>query len=161
MGEFDDVPAARANLHPVIAAPVQEKEGLFSCFQPFFEGIDQFIGKMGESARSFEGFFHVDDPDGGESGVGRGPCFQRMKLVFADFRIVTRLDGRGGASEKNRAVFEVAPHDGDIPPLIRGGFVALLIGVVVLFVDDDQPEILRGTKNGRTGSDDDARFPLF
>ena len=37
-------------------------------------------------------------------------------------------------------------HDGDIAPVIAGDLIALFIGAVVLFIDDDEAEILRGAK---------------
>ena len=53
MGTFDDMAAAAADLHPVVAAPIEKKERLFACFEPFFEPIEQLFRKMGEAAGAF------------------------------------------------------------------------------------------------------------
>lgn len=68
VGAFDDVAAAAAHLHSMRAAPVEKKERLFAHFEPFFQCVEQLFGKMGESARFFHRFFHVDDLNGGELG---------------------------------------------------------------------------------------------
>ena len=114
---------------------------------------------MGESARGFEGSLHVDDLDAGERG-GRCAGSERVEFVFARFGVVARFDRRRRAAEEDDAVFETGAHHRDVPSLIAGSLVALFVGAVVFFVDDDEAEILDRAEDRGAGSDDELHFSL-
>lgn len=145
MGALDHVAASATDLHPMVAPLIEKEECLFSCLQPLFDPIEEFRRKVGKTSRLIERLFHVDDFHSGNGT--RGSRFERVQLVFAALSVVTGFDRGGGATEKDGAIFKPGSHDRDISAVISGGLVALFIGVVVLFIDDDQAEILCGAEN--------------
>ena len=62
---------------------------------------------------------------------------------------------RSGA-EKDDALFDLATNDRDIARVIAWRFF-LFVGSFVLFIDDDEPEILQRRENGAARADDNAR----
>ena len=66
--------------------------------------------------------------------------------------------GRGG-TQHHRAAAQMAAHHGHVAGLI-GDAVLLLVGLVVLLIDDDEPEIGEGQEQGRAGADHKLRLVL-
>ena len=104
MGTFNHMAAGGANLHPVVAAPVEKEECLLSQLESFFEPVEEFIAKVGKSASDFIGSLHVDDLYFGK-GCGGRSGFQFVKLIFADFGVVSGFNRGGCAAEYDDALF--------------------------------------------------------
>ena len=65
------------------------------------------------------------------------------------------LERRRGAAEQAGAAFHLRAQDGDVASVVARGFL-LLVGVLVLFIDDDEAEVGARGEDGRPGADDDA-----
>ena len=84
-------------------------------------------------------------------------------LVHLDQRVLAALGvvpgferWRGGAEDDWR-LRELGAHHGDVARVVAR-ILFLLVGRVVLFVDDDEAEVGDGREDGRARADDDARF---
>lgn len=53
----------------------------------------------------------------------------------------------------------MAAEHGDVAPMVARGLI-LLVGIFVLFIDDDQSEIGQWREDCRAGTDDDAGLPF-
>ena len=63
--------------------------------------------------------------------------------------------GRGGAEQRDGAG-QLAVALDDLADVVAGGGVALLVGPLVLFIDDDQGRVGGGGEKGGAGTDDDV-----
>ena len=86
----------------------------------------------------------------------RGQFEQR---VFAALRVVEALERRRGGAEHDHRAFHLAAHHGDVARVIARRFL-LLVGMLVLFIHDDEAERIDGREDGRARADDDARAAL-
>lgn len=114
---------------------------------------------MGKAPLNFKGLFHIDDADGGHWSIGSAGG-QGVELILADLGVVARFDRRSGASQDDGRSFQMSPHDRYVSRMVAGDLLALLIGAVVLFIDDDDPEIGHRREDGRSGADRDPDFPF-
>ena len=78
--------------------------------------------------------------------VGSVPSSARTRNsarpVLALARVVKRLERRRGRAEHDRHALEMAAHDRDVARMVMGRFL-LLVGMLVLLVDDDEAEIFQ------------------
>ena len=66
------------------------------------------------------------------------------KSVFPVEGVGIAFERRGGCAEKHLGTVEPCQHDGGIAGVVAGGRVLLFIGGFVLFVDDDESQVLEG-----------------
>ncbi len=85
------------------------------------------------------------------------PLLHLDQGILSHFRVAPGLERRGGGAENDGGAADFGPHDGDIAGVVAGNLL-LLVGRVVLFVDDDQAQVLDRGEDGRAGADDNARF---
>ena len=99
---------------------------------------------------------HVDDFDFGQRTLlhAIGEFDQR---VFVFLGVVIRLERGCGGPEHDNGVRHLGAHDGDIAGVVARRFL-LLVGRVVLFIDDDQREVGDRSENGGARADDHASF---
>ena len=97
---------------------------------------------------------HVDDFYFGQRPLlyAIGNLNQR---VFVLFCIEIGLERRRGGAQNDDRIGHLGAHDGDVAGVIARRFF-LLVGGVVLFVDDQQGEIVHGGENGGARADHDA-----
>jgi hypothetical protein len=81
------------------------------------------------------------------------------QLIFPLLGIVKRFQRGCGGTENNRAFLDVGPQHRDIATMVSRRGV-LFVGIVVFFIDKDQPEIGQGSEHGGARADDDAGFAI-
>ena len=85
-------------------------------------------------------------------------CGQLEQPVFAGLRRWRSSRARAWPSRGcTAAPASFAAHDRDVPSVVPRGLV-LLVGRLVLLVDDDQPQVPDRGEDGRAGPDDDPRL---
>jgi len=77
----------------------------------------------------------------GEASLDQGGCFHR----------------RGRRAQEDRDLEVACGHQREVASVVARCFL-LLVGGVVLLVDDDQPEVLERCEEGGTGADNDPRL---
>ena len=97
---------------------------------------------------------HVDDSNQGKLLIINA-FTHRREIIFSVQRVIPRLQRRRCAGEEDRAFLYRGANDGDIPCLIARDDI-LLVGILVLFVDDDKTKILHRGKDRAPGPDDNA-----
>ena len=97
----------------------------------------------------------IDEPHDGKLGR-RVAARQRDALVAAARDIDHCFERRGGRDQDDRDVGQRGAQHRHIAGLVDDP-VLLLVGGIVLLVDDDQPEFGEGQEQRRTGADDHAR----
>ena len=80
-------------------------------------------------------------------------------MVFAGFGVVERFQGGSGGAEQNGTLFQMGTEHGEVTSVVAWGAV-LFVGVLVLFIDDNDAEVGEGREDGTARADDDARFAL-
>ncbi len=96
---------------------------------------------------------HVDDVDVGERTVV-DPLRQPDEVVAAVARVRRRLERRRRRPEHDQRVFHPAADHGDVAAVIPRQ-VVLLVRPVVLFVDDDESDVLERREDRRPGAHHD------
>ena len=97
---------------------------------------------------------HVDDADARELPVIHA-VEQGGELVLAGHGVLVALHGGGGAAEQDGAALQVRAVHRDVPRMVARR-ILLLVGVLVLFIHDDEPEPLQRGEDGAARADDDA-----
>ena len=145
-------PAAHAAAdHAAVAAPVEEQDGLLS----LFERADQFALEVrpDDAAPSLAGqTAHVRDDDLGQSGTEK-PLGERENRVFSLFCAVIRLDRRRCRAEHEQRVRLRRAVLCHIPRMVARRLLRA-VRRVLLLVDDDNAEVLRGREHRRACADD-------
>ena len=87
---------------------------------------------------------------GGEA-VGGG------EVVFAEADVQQGLEGGDGGAEQHAGAVDARQGDGGVAAVVARRGVGLLVGRVLFFVDDDQPEVVVREEQGGAGAQDDGR----
>ena len=138
-----------------ISAAVEQHHDLLFAVEALFD----FGGELARDDLLVTGFLkllaHVDDFDFGQRTLldAIGQFDQR---VFIFLRVEVGLERRRGRAQHDDGVRHLGAHHGDVAGVVARRFF-LLVGRVVLFVDDDQREIGDRRKDGRARADDHAR----
>ena len=137
-----------------VAAPVEEQQRLFAGGKARRDRLDQPRRQPAAARRAFAA--KVD-----RGKVGHRPLaetrWQLQPVVAAALGVDARLQRRRRRGEHHRRAFQPAAHHRHVARVVDDA-VLLLVGALVLFVDDDQAEIGEGQEQSRARADDDARF---
>ena len=98
---------------------------------------------------------HIYDADGWQL-TGVEAVFQGKQMIHALFGAVAAFHIRRRAAENQKRVGGCASELGGVAGVVARGGV-LLVGGLVLLVDDDEAEIAARGKNGASRSDHNAR----
>ena len=79
---------------------------------------------------------------------------------FAPAGAVIRDDVRGGAAQQDDGAGEPGQRGGDVPRMVPGAGVVVLVGPLVLLVHDDQAEVGLRREYGAPGADDEPVLAL-
>ena len=132
------------------SAAVDEEEGLLAALEPFADGLDEALGEAGRERQAP----HVVERDPRHAGPA-GALGEPQPPAPAGGAEVNGLQGGGRGAEHHRDPFHGAAHEGEVPGGVPESLL-LLVGRVVLLVDDDEGRPAKGGEDGRAGSDDDA-----
>ena len=155
---FDPLPTLAAGDEGGKPSPVEQHHDLFPGVQPLSDGPLQGPRKQILPAGLDELGPHINDLDVRQ----RAPLdalghFQQPILAALD--IVPRLEARRRRTQHDRRPGRLGANDRYVASVVARRFLLLVTGFV-LFVDDDQSEVLERSENGRAGADDHRGFPL-
>ena len=159
MPAFGDVAAFGAKQGTGKTAPIEKEDDLVALLEFLFHVHTELVGENGGAPLVlFRLGAHVDDPDEGK-GLSVGPFREQNQVVLSGPGVLEGLErGRGGA-EDDWAALEVGTDHGEIAALIFGR-VFLLVGILVFFIDHDEPEVGEGSEDGGASSDHDPGLAL-
>ena len=148
------MPAGAAQRQRRVAAAIEEQQRLLA-------PLDRDLNLLGEPRRD-EAAAHrrfapqIDRLDMRHM-LAAEPRRQHHALIAALARIDLGLDRRRRRRQHDRNFRDMRAHHRHVAGMIMRAFV-LLVGLVVLFIDDDQAEIGIGQKQRRARADHDRRF---
>ena len=129
-----------------IATPVLEEDGLFAACQRIADGLQQ-LGREG-AAHAVLASEDVDVDHLNDGHLHLLPAFaEGDETVLAVEGVVVALDGRCGGAEERVGVELRGQYDGHVAGMVARRGVLLLVGVLVLLVNDHQPEPLEGQEH--------------
>jgi hypothetical protein len=76
--------------------------------------------------------------------------------IFAREGVVVAFEAGRSSTEEDAGMGMMGNDDGYVAGMIAWGGILLLVGVLVLFVDDDEAEALEGEEHGRAYAEDDV-----
>ena len=152
---FTDEAALIANQRSGEASPVQEQDGLFLPGQPRFD-------RASETARDERNVLllkillpHIDHANQWKLAVIDSGN-QVDKSILPGRRVLVALQRWSRAPKKNRALVDLGSHDGKVACVIPWRLL-LLVGSLVLLVNNDQPEALNRSKHRAARANRDSR----
>ena len=153
---FELLAASAAEHDGRISAAVEQHHDLLFALEPLFDFGGEFARDDLLVAGLLELLAHVDDFDFGQRTLlhAIGQFDQR---IFIFLRVEIRLQRRRGRAQHDDGIRHLGAHHGNIAGVIARRFF-LLVGGVVLFVDDDEREIGDRRKDRRARAHDHARF---
>ena len=152
-----DVAALLAGEGGVEAASIEEEDDLLVLLKSGDDGAAELLAEdagIGAVAALFPLEAHIDDADEGH-GLAIGPTGHLEELILARLDIGKGLEAGRGAGKHDGAALELGPDDGQVAGVVARGFI-LLVGGLVLLVDDDDAEVLQWGKDGAACADDDV-----
>jgi len=142
---FADMAAGFANHRGGKSPAVQKKDGLLTLLD---SPLDRFAQRFGQNSASWivaGGTPKIDHTHDGHAFVVHS-LVESHESVFSGLGIVPTLERGGGAAEDDGGFFPTGAKDGHVAGIIAGGFV-LLVGRLVLFIDDDHSGIFHWREN--------------
>ena len=146
--------ASTAFYHRCKSATVLEKNDLFFLFQCFFHILYQQRRELSDHPPLAMQFFDIHRNNLRQLNFFIS-FFQLYKSIFSVPCVLPCFYGGGSSAEKRFCSIHGSQYDSRIPCMIAGSRVLLLIGVLMLFVYNHQPQITERKKYGRTDSKDD------
>ncbi len=153
---FEFLAAGAAENDGGISAAVEQDHDLLFAVEALFDFGSEFARDDLLLAGFLEFLAHVDDFDFGQRAL-LDTIGEFDERVFVLLRVEIRLQRRRGRAHHDDGVRHLRAHDGDVAGVVARSFF-LLVGRVVLFVDDDQREIGDRGEDRRPRADDHARF---
>ncbi len=138
-----------------VAAPVEEQERLLAARERRLDPGDRLRRQPAAARRPLA--FQVHGRDVGQ-GRRAEPARQPQPAIAPGLGVDPRLDRGRGGGEHDRRLLEPRAHDAHVAGVVDDA-VLLLVGALVLLVDDDQAEIGEGQKQRRARPDDRPRLP--
>ena len=154
---LDGLAASAAGDEIVVSSPVEEQDRLLAPAEALAHPSDKSAAQGG-CVPGGKFFFKVGELHLGQRGASES-LFQLHQGVFSLLRlVVARQRRRGGREEHHRPVFSAAEPRHVVSQVFRGGL--RFVGVLVLLVDNDEPDPWYGRENRRTGADGDIRVSV-
>ena len=152
VGALENLAAVGAHRDRVVAAAVEQQDALLAAAQVF----GQLLGQAGaDLARVAGGEFgaHVGKLDAGQRAAAV-TVFERHHPNTPALGGKGRFGARRGRSEDEQRVFGRGTLAGDLMRRVaRRGFA--LVGVLLFFIQNDEPDVLQRRKDRAAGADDD------
>ena len=156
IGTFEAVAAGPAQRQGSIAAPIEEQERLLAAAPRLFDPGDRARRQPSAALRPLA--LKIDGSDAGQRRLAE-PRGEREPAVASGLGVEPRLERRRGRGEHDRRLFEPRAHDRHVARIVDDP-VLLLIGAVVLLVDDDEAKVGERQEQSRTRADHYPRFTL-
>ncbi len=161
--------ATVAALHEAgAAAAIEEEDGLLALVEGLVEAELQGAAEHAAVAR-LELVAHVDHVDGRQDGRGHDAqgvavgvshgahaLLELEQGVLAPERLLVGDDVRRGRAHDQHGARKLGQLLGDVAGVVARRRVLLLVGPLVLLVDDDEAEVRLRREDGRPAADDDG-----
>ena len=136
------------------SAAILEEDDLFVAVECSLHGFDEPWGE--KSSHEFFPFclFGIDDFDGGELLVLVALGELYVAVAFLPCQVID-LEGGGGGAEEGFGTEHVGKHDGGVAGMIAWRRLLLLVTLFVLFVYDDEAEVLEGEEDAGTDAENE------
>ena len=162
MRALGDAAALAAHEEVREAAAVEEKDGLLAALRHAAQGLGQ--GRREDRAAAAAKLLgHVDHADLGQAGaagtLGHAHASPGDAAPGAGAAAAERLERGRGRAEHERAAPLARHAGGDLASVVARGLV-LLVGALVLLVDNDEARIGKRGEERRAGADDHAGLAL-
>src|SRR5712692_4890259 len=108
---------------------------------------------------TFEDLAHIDRLNFGEGAISVASLKPQVR-VLARLGVVKRLERRGSRAQHNDCFGARGSHYRSVTSVVTRSLV-LLVGTVVLFVYDHQPDVIERCEHRRTSADNDSRFAVL
>ncbi len=148
-----DRPARVALRHPREPPPVEQEHRLLPALHGLLQRALQAMGEGPGAMPARQLLPHVDDLRLRQLPP-RDALRQRREAPRPPRRGMVALHGRGGAPQHHGGAGEPRAGCGDLAGVVTGG-VSLLVGRLVLLVDEDEAEVPHGGEDRRAGPDHD------
>src|SRR5581483_10986220 len=139
------------------AAPVDKEEGLLPERKALFDRGEKRLRQKRTDPLCF--FFQVDQLNRRQR-PRIDPGGEREEAILSGPAVVERFKRRGGRAQNHHGIRLLAPDQGDVPRMVADP-VFLLVGGVLLLIDDDHPDLFKRSKNSRPDADRQQRLPLL
>ena len=151
-------PAGLAGQHGEKSAAVEKKNRLLALGQARLNGQPQlWRNELVVTFPVLAPQTHVDHTENRQHATVVAMA-QFEQIVFPLPAVLESFQRRRGRPEQHRARFHLPAHHGQIARMVTRPLV-LLVRIVMLLVDDDEPWIFQGRENRPTRSDHNARLP--
>src|SRR5581483_5629210 len=155
---LEGLAASTAEDYGRVAAAIEQHHHLLAALEAILNFLRELAGDDLFVPGFLEFLAHVEELDFGQGAVLYAVGeLEKSVLVLSCIEI--RFQGRSGGAEHDDRIGHLGAHDGDIAGMIARHFL-LLVGGVLLLVDDDEREVTDGRENGGARADHDAGFPL-
>jgi hypothetical protein len=129
-----------------ISTAILEKDDLLALFQGRLYGLKKLRAERAFHQTLPLKFLHIHYLYTGQLYILES-CFQSDKSVFARLYIIITFQTRRGGTQQHLCPTLMGKHYGGIAGMITRGRVFLLETLLVLFVNDNQPQVLKREKN--------------
>ena len=137
-----------------VAAAVEEEHRLLAPFETLGDRLLERFGEDRRRALAAELLLpHVDHAHDRQLHLRR-PVRHLQQRVLPSLRVVVALERGRRAAEHDHRAFALAADDRDVPRVVPRGLL-LLVRMLVLLVDDDEPERVHRREDRRPRADDD------
>ena len=156
VGTFEAVAAGAAQRQRRIAAPVEEQKRLLAAGSRLFDAGDRARRQPAAARRALA--LEIDGGDVGQRRLAE-PRREHEPAIASGLGVQPRLERGRCGGEHDRRLFEPRAHDRHVARIVDDA-VFLLVGAVVLLVDDDEAEVGERQEQSRARPDDDPRFAV-
>ena len=148
-GTFGGLPAVHADQRAAVSPSVQEEDGLFALFPGVQDRLPQGDG-IGQVVAQLQLLPHVHNGHLGKlppAVAGAKP----VQAIGPGFGPVHGLHRGGGRTKEHQGLLFGTPPDGHFLGRIAGGIFGF-VGMLLLFVQNDETEVLTRGKDGGAGA---------
>ena len=152
---FADVAAGLTDHGRGKAPAIQEENRLLTTRKALLDGLQECRGTNGFGSAGTRRPAQIEHTNYRHSPIVNA-LRESEQPVLSRGAIVPTFHGRSCASENYCAALVLRPQNGDITSVIARGFL-LLIGALMLFIDDDDSKVFERRKDSASRPDDNAR----
>ena len=150
-----DVAAGLADHGRGKAPAIQEEDGLLTIRKALLDRLQKCRRKDGFGPAWTRRPAHIEHANHGHSAV-IDALRESEQSVLSRGAIVPTFHGRSCAAENHRAALLLGPQNGDITSVIPRRLF-LLVGALMLFIDDDYSKVFERRKDGASRPNDNTR----
>ena len=148
------MPAGSAKRERRVAAAIEEQHRLLAAAPRLLDAGDRARREPPAARRAFAP--EVDEGDVGQPRRAEA-CGEAEPAVASALGVEAGLDRRRRGSEHDRRLLEPRPHDRHVARVVDDAFL-LLVGALVLLIDDDEAEVGERQKQSRARADNHPRL---